>query len=330
MAFFDFAPEKLRTYTGSGTPPADFEAFWRGTLDEQMPAPLDVRLERTDLPVTAYAVYDLSFAGYGGARIKAWVRVPAHTTGPLPAVVNFLGYSGSRGYPWLGSHFAQAGYVHITMDSRSQGWSSRHYGATTADPDISRGEMGMPGVMTAGILDRDTYYYRRLYIDTVRLLQATATLDRVDPARIVVTGVSQGGGLTIAAAGLAAMAGLPLAGAMADVPFLSDFPRAIGLTDTNPYRELTEFLRYNPQYADTVMATLSYIDAVHFAPYITIPALFSVALMDQICPPSTVYAAYNRLASTDKTLTVWPWNDHEGGGDHMILEQLHWLRDRLG
>jgi len=329
MAFFDFPEEKLRTYTGKATLPADFEAFWRSTLDQELSADLAVRSAVADVPVTAYQVYDMSYLGYGGARINTWVRIPQHTSGRLPAVLNFIGYSGSRGYPWAGSHFAQAGYVHITMDSRSQGWGSRHYGPTSPDPELVRGETAVPGVMTSGILDRDTYYYRRLYIDTIRLIQAVLTLDRVDPSRLVVMGGSQGGGLTLAAAGLAAMADIPLAGAMVDVPFLCDFPRAVGLTDNRPYSEIVEFLKYNPQFAEAAFATLAYFDGVNFARFIAIPALFSVALMDQTCPPSTVFAAYNTCASQDKAIKVWPWNDHEGGGDHMTLEQLSWLRDHL-
>jgi len=329
MAFFDYSLEELRTYTGQATLPTDFEAFWRSTLDEQLGMDLQVQMERVDVPITAYETWDMSFLGYGGTRIHSWVRVPAHTSGPLSTVVNFIGYSGARGYPWRDSHFAQAGYVHITMDSRSQGWGTRNFGDLSPDPDLVRGDMATPGVMTSGVLDRDTYYYRRIFIDTVRLLQAVLTLDCVDPARIVVTGASQGGGLTLAAAGLAEMAGIPLAGAMPDVAFLCDFPRAIGLTDAYPYREVVDYLKYNPQLSEQVFATLSYFDGVNFSRFSTVPALFSVALMDQTCPPSTVFAAYNTYAGSDKQIKTWPWNDHEGGQEHMVLEQLLWLESHL-
>ncbi|MDR2929836.1 MAG: acetylxylan esterase [Propionibacteriaceae bacterium] len=329
MAFFDYSDDQLRAYHGAATLPEDFETFWRATLDDQMGQELDVRCEPVEVPLTAYEVYDLSFAGFDGARIHAWVRVPCHTTGPLPTVVNYMWYAGARGYPWTGSHFAQAGYVHITMDSRAQGWATRHFGATTDDPDPSRGATATPGVMTLGVLDRDTYYYRRLFVDTIRLLQATAQLERVDPNRVVVTGASQGGGLTLAATGLASLSGITLAGAMPDVPFLCDFPRAVGLTDREPYHEIANYLKYNPQLADTVFTTLSYFDCVNWARFCQIPVLFSTGLMDQTCPPSTVFAAYNTYAGTDKAIKVWPWNDHEGGQDHMILEQLHWLSAHL-
>ena len=325
MAFFDLSEDQLRAYTGQATLPVDFEAFWQATLDEQVLGDPAVEYAELDGPVTAYRVFEMSFCGYGGTRVNTWVRVPTTAAGPLATVVNFIGYSGSRGYPWKDSHFVQAGYVHVMVDSRGQGWNTRQFSDSTPDPDPSRGEMSAPGMMTSGVLDRDTYYYRRLYIDAIRSVQAVRTLPWVDPHRLVVAGASQGGGLTLAAAGLAEMAGIELAGTLVDVPFLCDFPRAVGLTDAYPYREIVDYLRNNPQYTDQVFNTLSYFDGVNFARRIHAPGLFSTALMDQVCPPSTVFAAYNNYPSPDKDIRVWRWNGHEGGQEHMIMEQLHWL-----
>jgi cephalosporin-C deacetylase len=74
-----------------------------------------------------------------------------------------------------------------------------------------------------------------------------------------------------------------------------------------------------------VFATLSYFDAMSFAARCKVPALFSVALMDHVCPPSTVYAAYNQYGG-DKQIVVWEFNDHEGGGSHQIRHQVVYLR----
>jgi cephalosporin-C deacetylase len=47
--------------------------------------------------------------------------------------------------------------------------------------------------------------------------------------------------------------------------------------------------------------------------------------MDRVCPPSTVYAAYNRYAG-EMRMVVWEFNDHEGGGSYQTREQLAFLQ----
>jgi cephalosporin-C deacetylase len=77
---------------------------------------------------------------------------------------------------------------------------------------------------------------------------------------------------------------------------------------------------------DTVFNTLSYFDGMNFAPRAKAKALFSVALMDQICPPSTVYAAYNHWAG-EKDIKVYPYNGHEGGESYQKIEKVKFLKN---
>jgi cephalosporin-C deacetylase len=116
---------------------------------------------------------------------------------------------------------------------------------------------------------------------------------------------------------------------MPDVPFLCHFERAVGLTDTDPYAEIVRYLTVHRHKEPTVRSTLSYFDGVAFARRATAPALFSTALMDQICPPSTVFAAYNAWAGPDKDIRVYTFNGHEGGSFDQNNEHLFWLRDRI-
>ena len=76
---------------------------------------------------------------------------------------------------------------------------------------------------------------------------------------------------------------------------------------------------------DEVFRTLSYFDGMQFAVRARCPALFSVGLMDDICPPRTVFAAYNHYAGP-KDIRVWPFNQHEGGQSAQTLEKIGWLR----
>jgi cephalosporin-C deacetylase len=178
--------------------------------------------------------------------------------------------------------------------------------------------------MTRGILDPDTYYYRRLITDAVRAVEAARSHPEIDPNKIAVTGGSQGGGLTLAVAGLVP----DLIAAMPDVPFLCHYRRALDITDSQPYQELVVFCKIHRDKVEQVFRTLSYFDGLNFSARAKAPALFSVGLMDLICPPSTVYAAYNHY-SGPKQIKVWSYNNHEGGDSYQRLEQAAFLKSIL-
>ena len=128
---------------------------------------------------------------------------------------------------------------------------------------------------------------------------------------------------------LAAAALAPgLSAVAAYVPFLSDLPRAVQITDAYPYRELRDYLAVHRGQPEQVMQTLQYFDAVNFSRRARIPALLSVGLMDEVTSPSTVYAAYNAYAGP-KRITPWPFNGHEGGGPEDDIAAIRFLREML-
>jgi cephalosporin-C deacetylase len=163
--------------------------------------------------------------------------------------------------------------------------------------------------MTRGIQSKESYYYRRLFADAAMAVDAASAFPAVDPGRIAVAGGSQGGGTALAAAGLL---GDRLKAAMIDVPFLCHFERALHITDSYPYQEIVIYLKCHRDQIERTMQVLAYFDGISFASRARCPALFSVGLMDGTCPPSTVYAAYNRYAGP-KDIKVWEFNNHEGG-----------------
>lgn len=325
MPTFDLPQAELENYDPAISEPSDFDDFWSQTLRQAGELHLDVEYELIDNRLVAIDTYDITFTGFGGTRVKGWLHVPAGAEGPLPAVVQYHGYSGGREMP-LNNVYAQAGYAHFELDSRGQSWNRGTSFETTPDDDAAAGLASAPGKLTQGILDPATYYYRRLITDAVRLLQVVAESRFVAGSPITVTGISQGGGLAIAVGGLAEKVGIRLAGVAPDVPFLCAFERAVEISDEDPYLEIATYLRAYPHSYDQVFATLNYFDGVHFARRIAAPVLFSVARNDHICPPSTVYAAYNQV-KTSKQIAVYPFNGHEGGLQHQIWRKLGWLRE---
>ncbi len=322
MPLIDLPRAELETYRPNVPEPADFDAFWQRTLAEAAAHPLDARFEPVaDAIYRGVDVCDVTFRGWGGNPIRAWLILPADTPGPLPGLVTYVGYGGGRGLPVDHLAPAVAGFAHFVMDTRGQGatWSP---GDT---PDPVGGGPQHPGFLTRGIESPDTYYYRRVFTDAVRALEAAAAHPQVDPSRLGVMGSSQGGGIALAAAALAADRVRLLA---ADVPFLCHFRRALEVADTLPYVELTRYLACHRTRVEDLFRTLAYFDGVHFAPRVRARTLFSVALMDQTCPPSTVYAAYNRIRAP-KAIRVYEYNNHEGGGSYQLIERLRFATQLL-
>jgi cephalosporin-C deacetylase len=197
------------------------------------------------------------------------------------------------------------------------------YACLEVDTRGPRSEGG-PGALTQGILDPLTYHYRRVYANVILAVEAVAELPGVDGRRIAVTGASQGGGISLAVAALAKNVGA----VMADVPFLSDFRRGAEIAGAPPYTELSSYLAAHPDQVIRAFRTLAYFDVSVLSCTARAPALFSVGLMDDVCPPSTVYAAYNAYGGP-KEIRSYPFNGHEGGHACHQAEQLRWLSARM-
>ncbi|QLQ36480.1 acetylxylan esterase [Micromonospora robiginosa] len=323
-ASIDLAVERLRRYTPTVAEPADFDRFWRATLAaaSRAPALLDIRPEPTDLRLVD--VWDVTVAGFDGEPVRAWYTRPAGVSTPLPAVVEYPGYGRGRGLPGERLTWPVAGYAHLLVDNRGQG--GLHGRGDTPDPHDAPGG---PDPATRGILAPDTYHYRRLITDAARAVDAARALPGVDPDRVAAVGNSQGGGLALAVAGLLD----DLAALLVTAPFLCDVQRGIELTETSPYGEIARYLAVHREAEEAVRHTLSYVDGVTFARRATAPAHFGIGLRDDVCPPSTGFAAYNqygaavgdRVTAPAREIHTYPFNGHEGGEAVHVRRQLRWL-----
>jgi cephalosporin-C deacetylase len=315
--FVDLPLDQLRRYRPHVAELADFDAFWADQLARARGHAGAPEFVPHATPIRHADVFDVTFPGHGGDAVRGWLQIPRELADGAALIVEFVGYGGGRGHPldWL--RFSAAGHPHLVMDTRGQGGGWR--GADTPDPSDA-GAPSATGFMTRGIADPRGYYFTRLYVDAVRAVDA-ARAHPVSAGRPLVTaGGSQGGALALAAGQLAG----GVAGTLADVPFLAHPRRAVEVTDARPFGELIEYCSVDARRADTVFATLSYVDAVNHARRATAPALFSVGLLDEITPASTVFAAYNHYAG-EKAIEVYAFNGHEGGGTRHLLAQLDWL-----
>ncbi len=315
MPIFDKPLDELVVYNPPVTKQPDFDAFWRETLSEAARYPLDAQVEEISYPALGVRIYEAHYNGWRGARIGGWYLVPEKADKPLPALVQYHGYSGSRGevHPLL--MWALQGYAVLAVDVRGQG------GETTDPATYSGGHI--KGWMTQGIMDPYEYYYRGVYVDCVRALDFIATRPEVDAKHIGILGISQGGALTLA---VAALDHRPVV-AMPEVPYLCHFKRAVDMAMRMPYLEISDYIRRWPDREPQVWRTLSYFDNMNLAGWIQCPVLMNVGLLDDICPPSSIYATYNKITAP-KEMKVYPYHNHESVDAHWV-HKLRWAHHYL-
>lgn len=309
MPSIDMPLEQLRQYKPGLYRESDFESFWESTTAEALKQPINAELIPYDLRTKGLVCYAVRFDGFKGAdkqqqggRIAGWYVRP-ETGGKFPGVCIYHGYGGRGPRPLDMLALAAQGICVLSMDCRGQNGQSQDAAVYT--------EGHHQGWMTQGIRDPRTYYFRYLYADALRALELLAKRDEVDEGRIAVTGVSQGGGLSLAVAALSERPAL----ALPDIPFLCDFRRAIDITPAGPYPEIPAFLKNFPHLYENAIRTLSYFDNLNLASWIGCKTIVSNCLCDDVCPPSTVFGVYNHVTS-EKRIDVYPFHKHEVPYEH--------------
>jgi cephalosporin-C deacetylase len=286
--------------------PGDFEAFWDDVWRQAAAIPLDPEIIPDPLRTSEdVEVYQVFYTSLEHVRIAAWYCRPAHRTERTPAILLSPGYQAD---PPIPKEWARQGYSALSVAPRGKLRSHRQFNP------------GYPNLLTHNIVDRHTYAYRGFYVDTWRGIDFLLSRPEVDPARLGVTGSSQGGGLTITTAAMRPEVRAAAAGA----PYLCGFIDAMALTHTYPYEEINDYLRRHPDSRRQVEETLAYFDGINFAAKITCPIIVNIGLQDNVCPPETGYALFQKIRATDKQLYTYDGHGHDAGRSkhNAIVEQF--------
>ena len=305
---FDMPFDQLEKYEGTNPRPADFDSYWDSALAEMRAVEPNLELVPADFQTSFADCFHLYFTGVRGARIHAKVLRPKQGESPHPAVLMFHGYTGDSG-GWndkLG--YVAQGYSVAALDCRGQGGLSQDTGGhlgTTMRGHIIRGLDGPPEDML----------FRNIFLDTAQLAGIVMDMDDVDANRVAATGDSQGGGLALACVSLEPR----VSRAAPAFPFLTDYQRVWKIDQAkDAYLELqTYFRQYDPLHEreNDIFTQLGYIDVQHLARRIQAEVMMGLGLMDTICPPSSQFAAYNKITSA-KSLRVYPDFGHEALPGH--------------
>lgn len=314
MPLIDMRLEKLRKYQGRNPKPKDFDKFWDRGLKEMQSIDPEVKLVPAEFQTPFVECLDLYYTGVGGARIHAKLLRPKKAPKPHPAILMFHGYSSNSGNWSDKLGYAAAGFTMAALDCRGQGGLSEDIGGVkgnTLNGHIIRGIDSKPEKML----------FRQIFLDTAQLAKIVMKMSDVDPKRIGAMGGSQGGGLTLACASLTPQ----ITHVAPVVPFLCDYKRVWEMDlAKDAYNELRDYFRkFDPLHEreNEIFTRLGYIDVQHLAPRIKGKVLMGIGLMDTICPPSTQFAAYNKIKS-QKSLCIYPDFGHEElpGHDDKIFQ----------
>lgn len=305
MPILDMPLHELKTFPGRNPCPADLNAFWDASVAEMEALGTGFELVKADFQAPGALCYHLYFTGVDGARVHAKFLRPEKIDRPCPAVCHFHGYPGaSPEFSWLLS-YVQAGFVVAALDCRGQRGRSQDVGGVMGDTQH--------GHIIRGLAENDPrkLLYRAIYLDTAQIARIVMAMDIVDETRVGAFGGSQGGGLTLACAALTPT----LNRAAPTLPFLCDYKRVWEMDlARDAYHELREYFRcFDPLHAreDEIFTLLGYIDNQHLAHRIKARVRMFTGLMDNICPPSTQFAAYNKMVC-EKDVVIYPDFGHEG------------------
>ncbi|MCK5843777.1 MAG: acetylxylan esterase [Victivallales bacterium] len=305
MPLVDKSSEELRKYQGSSPCPKEIDEFWDASLSEMSLIDPEVELMPADFQVECAECFDLFFTGIGGARIHAKYLRPKNVSEPVPAVLQFHGYSGNCG-EWNDKlAYVSSGYAVAALDCRGQAGLSEDVGGVKGNT--------FRGQIIRGLDDDgpEKLLFRSIFLDTARLADIVMGFDEVDETRVAAIGGSQGGGLTLVCASL----NPKINSAASTFPFLCDYRRVWEMDlAQGAYEELkTYFRQFDPRHEreNEVFERLGYIDVQNITKRIKAKILMGTGLMDQTCPPSTQFAAYNKITS-EKNVLIYPDFGHEG------------------
>lgn len=279
------------------TNPTDFGSYWEKAKAELATVPLDARMtlmpERCTEKVN---VYHVNLQNYRvGARLYGILCVPKKE-GKYPAILQVPGagirpYNGDVTTAEKGFITFQIGIHGIPVNMDVSVYNNLASGA-------------LAGYWNINLDDKDRYYYKRVYLGCVRANDFITSLPQYDGTNLGVTGGSQGGALSIITAALDSRVKF----LAAYYPALSDLTGYLkGRAGGWPHL----FDKNNVAFNNTKekVNTAAYYDVVNFARLLKVPGMYSMGFNDEVCPPTSMYAAYNVIAAP-KELFIVPETGH--------------------
>lgn len=294
--------------------PDDFDEFWQQTLKVLADVPMAAEL--TPVPEQSdehSEVFKVSLAGLNGRRFHGWYwkprkpgRYPVRLELPSSGIYKRTANQVPHGPDYCGMWIAIHGLpVELDFETRPDDPAAWNY-------------------WTHGIESPQTSMWRTIYASMVRSVDFLSSRSEVDAKRIMCSGGSQGGGLSLVLAGLdkrisfAAPAHSGLCRLDWTVKFKPGF-WPFDMSAKPAGQSEKQFLR-----------TLSYFDAANFAPRIRCPVFAEVSLLDTVTASGNQIAALTGIQPGLLDLICDPWHSHASSirGSRLRAEAIsRWLKN---
>lgn len=312
LATAAFSPEDLKPTQEDA---ADFDSFWEGGKAALAKLPIDAKI--TPLPEYGNATVNcsqvnLQNVGMGAAPSRFYgILCEPKAPGKYPAVLSVPG-AGVRPYRGM-AELAAKGLITLQVGI--------HGIPVTLDQSVydSLGAGALMNYNTFGLDNRERYYFRRVYLGCVRANDFLTSLPNWDGKNLAVTGGSQGGALSIVTAALDPR----VKGLAAYYPALADVTgylhnRAGGWP--HMFRATAGPLMHR---TPDKIETTKYYDVVNFARRVKVPGFYSWGYNDEVCPPTSMYSAYNVIPGP-KQLLLAVETGHNNVPEQ-VAEVMGWL-----
>ncbi len=268
-----FSPFAIEAFADE---PIDFDDFWNTQIDNLGNIPIDPQL--TLFANNDYATtYRINLANIDNRRIYGYVSIP-NGTGPFPAMVTFPSFGNVANIALSEPELAEKGNViSLTISIHN------------AEPDVIDSMAYLPNDITSP----NDFYYKQAVMAGVRCIDYIFSRPDFDGENIIVTGVSQGAGLSTLVAGIDnrvkyLIASNPILGQ--NLGLQSDraggFPNYINQSVQGVGTAAHEAL---------VAEAAKYYDAIYFARRFQGISWTFISYEDLVTPAATSFAVFNAL-----------------------------------
>lgn len=295
--------KELLLYGGSSPCPENFDNFWDKMIKKTLAFEPNTEFVEGEYSFRNTEIFHLYFDALDGSKIHARYLRPKNAE-KAPVIFLFHGYSGASP-DWASlMPYVCEGFCVAALDCRGQGGRSEDKGSYSGNT--------YHGQLIRGVADNnpENLVFTKIFTETIQLVRIIENLPEIDKEAMFTKGVSQGGGLALACAGLCPQ----IRKAAVCYPFLSDYKKALSIcTQGSAYAEIKDYFRLfdaRHEKENEFFELLGYIDVQNFAKRIKADVLMFTGLEDVTCPPCLQFAVYNKINSK-KHVYFYPDFGHE-------------------